>query len=253
MIKGLLPSHFRNFSGEFTDLETEKLFLERQKTQPSDWEYNTKKIFYKYNSLGHRSVEPEELGDNYILVTGCSNTEGVALANEDTWSYIVANTLGKKLYNLAVGGSGPYVACKNLTLFLSAVKTYPDIIIIQWPFFARFFRIEGNGIHIQHLTPATYDQNRDYYEMLLKNDDAFNINIFERLTLLSFLENINYQGKVIEMFRQDPPEMQKILYQTHDLESRLILLPNPIDKARDLAHPGSKSNRIIADLILEVL
>lgn len=252
MIKGLIPSQFRNFSGEFTDLETEKLFLERQKTQPSDWEYNTKKIQYNYNSLGHRSVEVNELGQNYILVTGCSNTEGVALANEDTWSYIVANTLGKKLYNLAVGGSGPYVACKNLMLFLSAVKTYPDMIIIQWPFFARFFRIEGKGIHIQHISPASRD-NREYYDMLLKNDDAFHINIFERNILLSFLENIKYHGKVIEMFKQNPVEMQKIDYTHYDLEIKKIMLPNPIDNARDLVHPGSKSNRIIADLILEVL
>lgn len=252
MIKGLIASQFRNFYGEFTDLETEKLFLERQKTQSVDWEYNTKKIFYKYNSLGHRSVEIDELGDNYILTTGCSNTEGVALAYEDTWSYNIAKHLDKKFYNLAVGGSGPYVACKNLMLFLSYVKKHPDIIIIQWPFFARFFRIDPSGIHIQHLSPASTN-DREYYEMLLKNDDAFLINIFERHTLLHFLNNINYQGKLLEMFNQNPGEVQKINCIDHDIDNKQIIIPIPIDKARDLAHPGSKSNKIIVDKILEVL
>lgn len=253
MIKGLIPSQFRNFYGEFTDLETEKLFVERQKTQPVDWEYNTKKIFYKYNSQGHRSVEIEELGDNYILTTGCSNTEGVGLAYEDTWSYLVAKHLDKQFYNCAVGGSGPYVTCKNIMLFLSYVKKHPEMIIIQWPFFARFFRIQGVAIHIHHLTPASYDENREYYEMLLKDDDAFNINLFERQLLISFLENINYQGKIIEMFTQDPHEMQKITLQVHDLDIKQIMIPRPIDTARDLVHPGSKSNKIIANLALRSL
>lgn len=252
MIHGLMSSYSRLSKGEFTRLETEELFRQRQKTQPADWEYNTKKIIYNYNQYGHRSVEIEELGDNYILATGCSITEGVALAYEDVWAHIVAKHIGCNFYNLAVGGSGPYVVCRNIIQFLSSktLHKFPSAIVIQWPFFARFFRVHM-GTHLEHLSPASVD-SREYYDMLLKNNDAFYINIFERRNLLYFLMNIGYKGKIVEMFDQNTIELQEInTYPDHNIHLDQFIAPRNIDYARDLAHPGSKTHKLFANRILK--
>jgi hypothetical protein len=254
MIHGLIYSYFPNFAGEFTNTDKDDNFKLNQKTQPIDWEYNTKKIFYSYNNYGHRSVEVDQLGDNYILTTGCSITEGVGLAIEDTWSHIVAKHLGQNYYNLAVGGSGPYVVCRNIITFLSSkeIDKHPNSIIIQWPFFARFFRVQ-KGIHLSHLCPASIE-SQEYYSALLKENDAFYINVFERRSLFAFLKNINYTGKIVEMFRQNFEEVNLINYFPIEyINSIQVNRPDDVDFARDLGHPGSKSHKLYADRILTVL
>jgi len=59
-----------------------------------DWRYfkTAASLEYKFNSLGYRTKELDNLGD-YILVFGCSYTEGVGLFDDEIW----CNVLGKDL------------------------------------------------------------------------------------------------------------------------------------------------------------
>jgi len=253
MIDGFIHSGIVNSFSEFILVETEKEFLENQKTQPLDWEYNSKKIYYSYNRYGHRSIEMEQLQSNYILASGCSITEGVGLAHEDIWASVVAKELGKLVYNLGVGGSGPVITVKNIILFFSKVKEYPEIICIQWPEFFRYFRI-SNKLAVEHLNSGSSSDD-EYYKILLKDDTVFYNNIFERRHLFHFLQNIGYEGKIIEFFANFPEEARIINDHTKDLhlQTDKFLTPLGPDHARDLRHPGSKCHKIYAEHVLSYL
>ena len=78
----------------FTGSDDAERFEKNLTQLPKDWIYRTKEIIYNYNSLGFRCKEPNELDfDNYVLFTGCSHTEGVGLALEDTYPYKIAEHL----------------------------------------------------------------------------------------------------------------------------------------------------------------
>ena len=78
---------------KFTQTDSEEKFYQNREKFGVDWYYYDKQIDYKYNSWGYRTKEFSELNDDYILVFGCSFTEGIGLNYDDTW----ASKLGKKL------------------------------------------------------------------------------------------------------------------------------------------------------------
>jgi hypothetical protein len=240
----LCVTEFLNF------IDPEAKYKKNLLKQPYYWEYRNKTIIYKYNSNGHRSCEIDELSNDYNLFCGCSITEGIGLKEEDCYTYLVSKNLNKKFYNLGVGGSSPAVAVKNIIIFLSKVKNnLPSSIIIQWPHFYRYFII--NGYHHNHFTPS--DQTDPLYKALLLNQDAFRYNMMDRLYLLHFLSTLEYKGKVIEIYSEKQNEWE--LLTSHDHVSNFtnsgsIAIPQTIDKARDLSHPGSKTHESYAAAIL---
>lgn len=244
---------------EFLPLvESEEKYQDNLLSQPIDWEYRTKKIRYKYNSLGHRSCELHELPKDYLLFSGCSFTEGIGLKLEDTYSHIVANKLGLGYYNLGLGGSCPSISVKNVITFLSKfMHNMPKSIIIQWPYFFRYYRVVPY-LHIEHDTPHRTKDNdlSETYKVLLQNNDAYMYNISERLYLLHFLHNIKYNGKLIEFFSQTYQEIDYIKgydKSTNFTNLHSFEIPKCLDYARDLGHPGSLTNQSYADKILETL
>jgi len=253
MIDGFIYAGTPTTRIQYILVETEKEFLENQKTQPIDWEYHNKKIYYCYNRYGHRSMEIEHLQNDYILASGCSITEGVGLAHEDIWPSVVAKELDRSVYNLGVGGSGPAVAVRNIITFFTKIKDHPSVIAIQWPEFYRCFRI-NKDLDIQHLNSGSA-ANDEYYRANLKDDTVFYNNIFERKYLLYFLQNIGYKGKIIEFFANFPEEARIITDHTKDLclQTHNFLTPGGPDYARDLRHPGSKCHKIYAEHVLSYL
>jgi hypothetical protein len=234
--------------------DPEESFQKNLLTQSIDWEYRNKQILYSYNSLGHRSCELSSLDKNYILFSGCSFTEGLGLCINDSYTTLVSNHLEKQSYNLGLGGSSPSIAVKNIMLFLTTMKEkHPDYIIIQWPYFWRYYGIIENYIIIEY---TSQDVDNSLYEELLKNDHAFYYNCFERLNLLHFLHNLGFQGQLIEIFSQTEEEYEKIKskdWTTLFTNKKDIQLPTMVDRARDLCHPGSKTNKVFADAIIKIL
>lgn len=252
MIEGFIYAGTPNTISEYILVETEKEFLENQKKQPVDWEYNTKKIYYYYNRYGHRSIDIEDLQPGYILASGCSITEGVGLTYEDIWSSVVAQKLNKSVYNLGIGGSGPAITARNIITFFSKVYEHPEILVIQWPEFYRSFRIDKN-IGIQHLNLGSSSDD-EYFKMIVKDKSIFYGNVFERKYLMHFLKNVGYKGKIIEFFANFPIET-KIIVDADDscLETDIFLIPPGPDYARDLRHFGSKCHKIYAEKVLSYL
>jgi len=101
-----------------------------------DWNYfDTKgKLKYKFNTLGYRTKELNNLHmDPYMLVFGCSYTEGVGLYEEEIWCSHLAEYLNLDLRNLAKAGTGPDIINFNTQLFKRSGFVKPKLVVIQWP------------------------------------------------------------------------------------------------------------------------
>lgn len=141
----------------FSGSDTEALYTDNLKSKPPDWYYRTNKISYIRNSNGHRCAEVNDIDlTNYILYVGCSHTEGIGLELEKTYPYILSKSLNCDYYNLGVGGSGIDILLHNLIVWFGTVKSKPKLVIIQWPFWARYARFTREPTNsILHTTPIS--------------------------------------------------------------------------------------------------
>ena len=125
----------------FSGSDTEELYNQNLKSKSNDWYYRTNQINYIRNSNGHRCREIKDIDlTNYILYAGCSHTEGIGLELEKTYPYILSKSLDCDYYNISIGGSGIDVLLHNLIVWFGTVKQKPKLVIIQWPFWARYVR-----------------------------------------------------------------------------------------------------------------
>jgi hypothetical protein len=223
-------------------------FEENLKTQPLDWEYRTKPVLYNRNSLGHRCKELEMLKDNFVLFIGCSLTEGVGVALEDTFTYKLAQDLGLDYYNLGLAGSGADLLCENLSKWFLNIKKIPKLVVIQWPAPNRYYQqfTDGltpvgawiavrNGIVSDEVKRATkYDFVNE--EVINNFVNASSAGYFEhfstvlRTTTLNFLDCLGV--KYVEFTDEDFPKL---------------------DVGRDLIHPGTESNSKLVSVIRSII
>lgn len=236
---------FVNDTQSFIPEETEEKFKLICQTQPNDWLYKTEQVTYTYNQYGHRSIEIDDLKQNYFLFAGCSHTEGIGLKLENTYSYLVSKHYNKTFYNLGIGGSGPYLTMFNILGFLSKVKHKPSIVIIQWPNFNRYFDI--SIIHHNYYQMSFYQpqMNDEYYQYLLKNDVPLKHNYFYRQILLQNLRNMGI-ANIIESPLHD-------VFEQEDETIKAKFGGPIIDKARDLCHGGNLTNELWANEVINAI
>lgn len=250
-VKGLKEGMFGKFfsasnKSNFLPEESEEKFKLACNTQPNDWIYRTQTITYQYNQHGHRCIEIDELGEGYILFAGCSHTEGVGLKLENTYSYLVSKTYGRSYYNLALGGAGPYIVMYNILGFLSKVKHKPALVIIQWPFFQRFYDLVryDNDYMFKFYTGTNKDE---FYENMLKFDVPYKHNLLHRKIVLQNLRNYGIDliiENCIENVEKDEDDTVKCKFVEH---------PPYLDKARDLCHAGNLTNEVWANEIIKTI
>ena len=228
--------------------DSKSLFEKNLETQPADWEYRTKRVFYNRNSLGHRCKELDDLDSDFILFIGCSLTEGVGVALEDSFTYKLSQQLGLDYYNLGLAGSGADLLCENLSKWFSSIKKIPKLVVIQWPAPNRHYQRFDEG-----LTPVgawiavrngmVSDEVKKETKYDFVNDKVINefvsacdAGYFEhfsnvlRTTTLNFLDCMKI--KYIEFFDEDFPKL---------------------DVGRDLIHPGTVSNDQLARKLRSII
>lgn len=209
----------------FLDEDSEQAYLNNREKLGPTWEYFNYPFEYRFNKLGHRCVEIEDLNfDDYILFTGCSHTGGTGLALEDTYPYILSKKLESGYYNLAVKGSGIDVMCHNLSVWFSRYKK-PKLLVVQWPDWSRFVILEG-----KNFIPHGSWSDREHAEFIIKGND---LKYFYTRSKLAheFIKSLNIPFinvgfgnlKVIENFHN------------------CVYAPK-VDLARDLAHYGKLSH-----------
>lgn len=204
---------------------------------PTDWYYRKNQIVYKYNSLGHRSVEIDQLTDDYILVAGCSYTEGVGVELERSYPYLLANKFGCSYYNLGVGGSGIDILMHNLLVWISIVPKKPKVVIIQWPESTRCALIEEQS---SLLFPAgIWNTDPVAQEFMLAGDRLHFFNT--RKILAEKLIQTVIPGKLINF----------LINGKINSESTISAIPH--DVARDCSHPGIGSNIKFAEKLYKAI
>jgi hypothetical protein len=70
-----------------------------------------------------------------IIALGDSFAAGAGTTQEQTWSVILGRSFGLRVYNLAVGGSGPWGHYVNLMLEADRLKTRPYGTVVIWMLF----------------------------------------------------------------------------------------------------------------------
>lgn len=212
---------------------SERQFQEDAKSMPNDWFFNTADISYKINSLGHRSKELEDLDtSNYILVTGCSHTEGIGMPVELTYPHLLADKFNCDYYNLALGATGIDVVLHNLAIWFSAVEKKPKAVIIQWPDFTRLMTGTASNLQPRGLWHANDDYNK-----------------FVNLGIdLEFFEAKKVMTHHLVQAMIKVPVVYVGLEKVIPFDDNTIIM-SVIDKARDLAHPGIKSHQLFAESI----
>lgn len=135
---GLWPHPYRKKSFEFEHPDDEESFKENLKKFGPEWHYAKKKIVYECNSLGYRTKELEHYKDkDFVLVMGCSHTEGHGLAEDELWHCQITKEFGLEVLNAGFAGSGADLHMMNTMLFLRYSGLRPKAVVIQWPNLSR--------------------------------------------------------------------------------------------------------------------
>lgn len=222
---------------EFYPRGTDSLdeYLKNLKKQPSDWHYSTNRFSYIRNTLGHRANELDQINlDDYILTTGCSLTEGIGLAIENTYTAKLAELMGCDYYNLGIAGSGLDILNHNLITWFSTVQKKPKLVVIQIPEPARFMTFDS----IMAVTHVPGGVGESEHHRFMASGEIINFWKSRYLLYKNLWKNV-IDVPIIEINasseRISPTELNF----------------QKIDLARDLSHFGIESHSEMAKKIFE--
>lgn len=226
--------------------------------------YLTNPIEYNLNSLGYRCKEFDEYEDNnFVLIMGCSYTEGVGLHEEDLWHSFLSKKYNLPVMNLAMGGTGIDFQYYNTTLYVKNKFPRPKLVVVQYPGeFRKTFNYKSqiNVVNQQHYestgnrirsfkadrlqtwidenpdVPLAHDESADAqwylnrYVVYPEQANMYNYMFFHSIkNIWNALEVPNFHWAWIDDFM--PQDEDFVGVETEDACNIGYM-------ARDLAHPG---------------
>lgn len=137
----LCRTDYINFSGEWHYEGEELNYKENLKLGKLDPIYDSNTLVYKHNSVGYRTAEFDTFEENgFVLVFGCSYTEGIGLHEEHIWHSHITKNHNLKVMNLGIGGTGCDAIRLNSALYIANKLPKPRLVVFQWPgFYRRMF------------------------------------------------------------------------------------------------------------------
>lgn len=224
-----------------------------------DWDYfdSANKLMYNFNSLGYRTSEFDNLPQDYVLVTGCSYTEGVGLYEEEIWCNQLGKELGFTVVNLAKAGTGPDIVNFNMQLFVKNKFVKPKAVIVQWPQRTRktFGYLHKEGLHLNdrnvQWTDQLNDDTAERYEML---DSQWYFKRWAMEEGQQEYENMIHINSVNNIWNAlDVPILHWTFqgdFQTRYNKHLVKVVPTEMTgRARDNAHDGADIHRQISEAI----
>lgn len=236
-LHGFIGSSTYNTKLDFASSDTFEKYQSHLLSQPDDWYYRNQSIEYSYNENGHRSKSIKDIDfDNYILFTGCSHTEGIGIELSKTYAYLLANSLEKDYYNLAVGGTGIDVIEYNLLYWFTKYKKKPKFVVVQWPDHSRFLSLyPGYESFIPNGSWVT-DDNHKKFVVASEISGFFNARKHISYRLIKNVIDVPIIGVYLGSLS---------LYDSLGIPIRRM------DHARDLQHSGIKTNNDVANRLLD--
>lgn len=177
-------------------------------------------IAHERNRLGHRSLEPEQVAydpNGYILATGCSITEGVALRLDQTWASILAKKLSLPVYNMALQGTGLDVQSHNLQQWL-------------WRFPRPKFLVRTDTGPSARVVANRNDRFFALGSWLKSNP--------KDLDMLAMMEEQQIFSTQHDLWQTQYPSDRETI--------SVVIYPKWDDRALDGFHPGPKSHQLMA-------
>jgi hypothetical protein len=89
--------------------------------KPSIQYYELNPIEYKLNNAGFRTPDDFNSYDEGDVYLGCSHTFGIGHHLENVWSYKLSKILGRKFWNLGIGGTGTDTHFRLLCAIVSSI------------------------------------------------------------------------------------------------------------------------------------
>jgi len=235
--------HFRFDDWKNQDLTLKKIheweseaskanFINASKTHQDYWNLPENKISYNINKYGFRSDEfTEKECRESITFIGCSNTFGIGIPKEHTWTSILAKELNLKEINLGIPGGS----------LDSAFRVYN----------------EWQPIHKSRITC-----------LLIPPENRLEITwqkIWYSIGPWSFIKGLHLTEQLLHDLLDDnlcqvntDRNLAAIKYIAQETDSKILILSDlkclqPEVNARDQAHPGFITHMNIANHFLERL
>jgi len=123
--------------------------------KPSIQYYELNPIEYKLNNAGFRTPDDFNSYDEGDVYLGCSHTFGIGHHLENVWSYKLSKILGRKFWNLGIGGTGTDTHFRLLFAFYKELKI--KNIFHYAPLYPRYEFIENGRPHWYII--ANYNKN----------------------------------------------------------------------------------------------
>ena len=184
-------------------------------------------ISYVYNHQGFRCEQFDNRPAGLAL--GCSFTEGVGIAQDQTWVSVLAKYLNMHIWNLGIGGAAMDTVFRVAAHFLPVLN--PKFVIVCTPTENRFEYKNNFGNFITVLPElVTVGPFANFAKEWFLSDENSRINYQRNLLAIKFL--------------------------CHKKNIPLLCLSSqqhlPLDRcARDLAHPGVEANQRFAQAVQE--
>lgn len=203
------------------------------KNQPEDWYYRHNNVKYTLNSHGYRTKEFKDIDwKNSIVIFGCSYIFGTGIDDSNTISIFLQNMLNIPVINMGMGGSSIQFALHNSLMLYKKYGT-PKAVIYGMPGITRYLLYQRN-----------YIQSKLGYEDT-PNNKAIDHLIPFNLINASLIRNLWEDKCKYYEFSMFPTTAKALGCDSY--------LPIPDDYARDMSHPGIKSNKLIAKKIYKSL
>jgi len=101
----------------------------------------------------------------YLLVAGCSHTQGVGVDPDQTWAHQLAVALDLDLVNLGRESACAKFVSDTLINYLHQASAAPLLVIAQWPNPYRSMKVIDQKIHFYNVNSIDQD-----FKQRLKND-----------------------------------------------------------------------------------
>ena len=214
--------------------DTEKTFEKNKKVMGNDWIYQNAEIPYCHDEYGFRI---KQLGsqkcrwEESIVVFGCSNVYGIGLVYEDTFCYQLEQMLGIPVINLGMPASAVDFATRN-SYILYKNFPHPRASVHMWTELSRQSDWYGkNNLIAKNNVPSS----PNYYP---------DINWEARSEHLIDLDRTLWKDKTIYY--------ESTFWYENSIRLGIDMI-NTIDTARDVSHPGPKTNYLLSLAISERL
>lgn len=222
------------------------------KKAPPDWKYRTKKIYYNLNSSGYRTYEWNDIDwKEAIVLLGCSNTFGMAVAEDETISYFLEALTQRQVVNLGYPSGSNDTIVNNLSTVFEKFGT-PYAVVINWSCLDRFryyhkFEYIDVGVWnnpVDGMSPKTVQDNVDISELYqLQAMDQYNL----------WMKGYYLSKHALAMCKGRTKYVTFSYFGESALWMRADGLINFKGNARDMIHPGDKEHKEAAEFIYERL